>query len=277
MAGCLFPLALALISSLILNTAMVVLIWRKARFRPSSELLLGHIALTNTVFAISLMINGHSMNEFHSRPSVVEYTVVSISLSMSFVQLCANIALAYDRYYAVACPLKYRQRALAKVWIKALFIGDFVCFSLGSGCGYLIVRFELPAVKSYLALISRASTIAILAFLYHKMHRKFTAKRVACSSSAQKNSKRTENNAVAVRPTREKRLMEICVGITASFAFFNLPYTVFNAVFHAELNCNGTQGKVLISLLFVLILNLTFDPLWYFYFYIKRHRTNRSM
>ena len=78
-----------------------------------------------------------------------------------------------------------------------------------------------------------------------------------------------------VRSRSEKHLMKMCIGITGSFALFNLPVFIYSAIADLEPTCNNLQGILLLSGMALMKVNMAFDPLWYYYIQ-KRIQSNSS-
>ena len=264
-------IAIATVAALILNIVMIITIWKKHGFRRGSYLLYAKIAQSNAVFLVTILIGGFVIN---SDPSVpVRLVFGSFIQAFSFAQIFANIALAGDRYYATHFALQFRHKTTLQIWMKPMLIGEIVCMIAGWGFGYLdvIVHAELIPRKVHMA--SRLVAILVMTVLYYKVFKKFWSARVNVSRNDSMANPRnlTEENQ-GMRSRHEKHLLKMCIGITATFAVLNLPLAIYSAMYQKEKDCSTFQGKLDVFFVFLVQVNMAFDPFWYFYMEKRRRQ-----
>ena len=268
---CIIPIAIATLIALISNVKMVISIWKMHGCRQGSYLLFAKIGQSNAVFLVAILITGFLLN---SDPSVsLRLVFGSLTLGFSLAQIFANIALACDRYYATHFPFQYRQNMTSKIWMKPLLIGETASMIAGWGFGYLDVIIHAELILRKVLVTARLGAILVMAVLYYKVFKKFRSSRVNVSTNNNIASPRNPTEGDQGMGSRhEKHLLKMCIGITATFAVLNLPFSIHGAMFEEEKDCITFQGKLNASFLFLVQANMAFDPFWYFYMEKRRRQ-----
>ena len=262
---CGVPLMLACLSGLGLNTAMISYICKKRGLKRSSCFTFASVGLFNAAFSISLIFRGISLRVSQLKSKQVETVAVCLYLTCSLSQLLGNVALACERYQAIVTPFKHSASSALKRVQIGLLIGIIACIACGCAVGLSSVIYHREDIVFYLIQISRLFAIVLLAILYFKIFRSFKNNRVNLQETTCSENSAAQNEAEETRVKKERKLLKMCLGITISFATLNLPVTLYNAFEATGHDCNTRKGKILAAFFFLLILNIVFDPLWYFY------------
>ena len=158
MKVCLLPSVFAIFICLILNIAMLIIIYKKQGFKQNP--LPVNIGKSNAAFSIILLVRGFTANSGKTMSLPLECVLVSLVLASSFSQLLANIALAIDRYLATSFPLMYRQYTSWKLWKKPLLIGETICLMVAGMLGPISL-----GNKSGCNLATRSNTVIGISLL----------------------------------------------------------------------------------------------------------------
>ena len=104
---------------------------------------------------------------------------------------------------------------------------------------------------------------------------KYKSSRVAVYANDDMANPGNPTDAERARSRNDKHLLMMCIGITGSFVLSNLPISIYSTFGGIGITCDTFQGKLLSFFMFLVKVNVAFDPLWYFYIE-KRKRSNRS-
>ena len=271
---CMIPASTTILIAVILNFLMIANIHKRHGFKRNTYLLFANIGRSNTAFSLSLVLRGMTVYSGNRVPVAVESAVVSLNLALSFAQLLANIALAFDRYCAAKFPLKYKKTAKIQVWKKPILVGEIICLMIGSGVGCLGAVYDNKIIATKTLMASRSIAILLLAYLYFKVFMTFKYGGVNASKKTIKTFQRNRGERRGARSKNEKHLLKMCMGITSSFTLLNLPLSIYTAIDELAKDCDTLEGKLLACFVFFTTLNMAFDPFWYFYMEKRKGQRN---
>ena len=222
---------------------------------PKPRLIITNLVVINIVLLIYICTHAVHLDGI-SIPSVIKVVHV-VKLSLSMLQLGANITLGYDRYYCTVKPFKYRaERSLRFQW-ACIFINILISCLSGLVMGILSEVLSYPEMESGVIAISRFASCGVLCFLYIKISYRVRYRiavqphQVAISTQASKRS--------------ELAVKRLALGITISFAVFSLPIGIYNMFYRMNSDCKTFEGKLTLVCLTLQAANFFFDPIWYFY------------
>ena len=246
----------------ILNISMFVCILKKNRIRQNVYLLLGINGLSNIFFIIQLIGDSALKRYTSERSRHVDLFMKSLVAASALFHLSLNIIIAYDRYFVTNFPLKYKTTNPSERLKKLLAFVLFASILLGFALAYPAAYFKYMRIIHIFIGILRVITCILLAFFYYKIYEKVKSSRVNALGNSNESAMMAAH---ALRRRSEKYLMKMCIGITVSYLILNLPMAIALCIFETTNDCKILNGRVFTASAYILMLNLTFDPLWYFY------------
>lgn len=259
---CRLPSVMLCALALALNLIMVAVIWVKNNIFHSKEVSLAFVGISNALNCLvgSVLIPLRDMNMIESFPG--NYISLSISLAMTLVQLQANIALAYDRYFAVSRPFQYKLEITKRVLQRRLMAGNFTSIVVGFGMGYVLLKVDYEPSFFRAGGSTRSAGSLILSMIYFKVYRQYKASQRRLFASQPTGM--LQQNVLKLRAARQKNLLKICFGISCSFVVFNSPMSIYMLAYPKIQNsCTELQGSLFAFVQSFALINLVFDPAWY--------------
>ena len=271
---CRIPLIVTCFLVLLSNAGMVKSICFNNE-RRSVDFIFGAIGFSNVTLCLLLILRAIFENDTDNRYLGVEVAGLSAVVSLYFMQLGTNIALAYDRYVAVSQPMRYRVGSWFSV-LKKLLLGGLIttiACSAAMACVAVLVLHKVSYLLKVVG-ISRLVGSVSFAIIYYRIFHAYKASQTSLGiDSTSKQNVRIEANKIEIgvsaamrqiKAKRERSLMKMCIGITVSFIIFNLPVMIYNGFFGFGEDCNTTQGKLLVASVTMMSINMLLDPCWYF-------------
>lgn len=251
------------ILALVSNMAMVTIIWKKHGFKQSSYVVFAFLGLSNALTCI-LGSSNVAQNELHQQTSFAkEWIIHSLSMFITFLQLEANLILAHNRYLAVSHPLQYRLVKTAKKVKKQILFSSVILFFGSITVNYILISFKQKHLFNSARGTCRLVGSIVLVLIYAKVYKKFKAVQTRVLTGEGCN---TLQKAVArLRAKRQLHLFKMCFGIAFSYIIFNSPISIYLYFIAPQDSCRTQGGKVYLSLSMLVLVNIIFDPLWYFF------------
>ena len=258
-----------------LNITMVIFVLKVTGTKRGFHVILICIGLINAIVSVPMsvfsLVRQHVMDD-NEKDNTIAKTIL---MSLLFLQLHVNLALAYDRYLAVSEPMQHRSAVLMRKSKRYLITGA-ACVPFISGImAYLSANYtylKLPIVAvgcvRFIALFS-------LTVIHYKIVRSYKKSQAITESI---NATSTVQTAVQkAREMNERHMTYKCIGITLSYVILNLPLAIASLIVSETRGCS-TPGGVVFSLCLSLdAFNRTTDPIWYFFMERRRRLHNRKV
>ena len=272
---CRVPIGAFSVLAVFLNITMVIFVLKVNGTKRGFHAILVCIGLINIIASVPMsalsLVRQHIINDNEK-----DNTKAKIFLmSLLFLQLHVNLALAYDRYLAVSEPLQHRSAVLMKKSKRHLIIGAVCVLAVSGIMAYLSANYlylKLPIVAVGCA---RFITFFSLVVIHYKLVRSYKKSQAIAESFNAASSVQTA--AQKVRALNERHMTYKCIGITLSYVILNLPLAVASLIVSETRGCS-TQGGVIFSICLTLdAFNRTTDPIWYFVMERRRRSKNRRV
>ena len=264
---CAFHLPIMSAAALFLNLAMLVQVIRRRKKDGGYSLLYGCLSASNLLWILAAFLSPavserdtQGMNDFN----LLLYTV-----TLRSVKVCSNcgfnLAIAYCKMCVVTQPFKYFNAMALKRLSKKAALTVVVATAVIS----LLVTFG-TALSKKLNIVIWAVTIVLivtsisLCFVYGKL---FVENRKKNNEMIQEFDVQEDRDIIMKRKSHERYLRRLFIGITSNFFVLNLPAIVITKISSPlEFSpCNSTEGSLKVFMFTCSMLDMLFDPFWFFY------------
>ena len=252
---CRIPVVPLLIFGFISNIAMLIHVKISRKYGRKSRLMIMHIAVINITFQVFMINYAVYLRDIGNSSVSLFFLINFLKCCFSLLQLGANIALACDRYLCTLKPFKYRQQTGLKSQWRLILISTILSIVLGVCSGLSNAFFKTALVESVIVTTSRFFTYVALCYLYYSMFKKLRQTRMEQLSRS--------SSTLTIK--RDKSIMRLALGVTTSFMIFNLPIISYNVMYRLNPDCGTLNGKLTMLVVTLLVVNFSFDPLWYLY------------
>ena len=263
---CRLPVVALGLIAMVLNTIMVVVVFKRKSFNRPINIVFAYVGLIDLAISISLMGRGATKNIFsyENELKLLEPFLVSFLISLSMLQLLANVEMAYNRYNAVVLPLEFRTANRSKT-VRRIIFECLFSFIIGFGTGFPSAFYRFPRLTSITIAVSRLVALIVVSILYCKIISKLRLNSRVAAVNREKNGVRQNVTSQETgRDRANKRLLKICLAIPVYNFILNLPLIIYNCMFDFGEPCQSVNGKVLVFLMSLLLIDLVLDPILYF-------------
>ena len=258
------------------NFAMMICIYKNNGVKRSMYFIFACIGLSNAISALLCFV------AFVHPQSTVKNTFLElvaidvVVIFLSFFQLQANLALAYDRYLAVTQPLQYKSDETLRKVKRNFLIATISTLVVACIAGVLSAIYQQSKAPLFVVGVARLITFALFIIIYSMLFKKYQKSQANIGHL----SASGPGQSLAVQEARAKRemhLFSMCLGVTVSFIVLNLPIVIASGIYGMDdINerCD-TKASIVTSICLCFdILNVAVDPLWYLF--IERRRRSGS-
>lgn len=264
---CFIPVLVLAIFTAVSNLAMVIHVFKGKNSSPAARLLFKLIGISNLAYGMLVSIQSGIRSVPASK--FLLWFLWSALLVFYFLHMGFNVALAFERLAVVSSPFFYCTHEAKKALEKKLcFVVSILCMILS----FIFITLKF-ALESFLPLsISMSATrimgYVILCVLYYKLFRAMKTENTAVyGNSTDRNDHASNRNKDMILRRRRQLLhsRKFFIGITSSFALFNLPTMVTFLIVHHQAACDTEEGIAGITSICFVMFNSIFDTLWYFH------------
>ncbi|XP_022784273.1 RYamide receptor-like [Stylophora pistillata] len=225
-----------MVAALLGNTLLIYIVWKKPETRSLTSFLFVNMAVADLLVAIfQLPINFVHLHVSEIPPEVgyfscrFLYYLANITMTASIFSL---VVMAFDRYFAVAHPLRQRiwfrkaKLSIPLIWISSLALMAITpfAFELENGrCYYAEDEMPPLAFWTYLLVISYLLPLAIISVLYLAVARRIWFQEIP----GQQESIRDQPQGQIPK----KKVLRMLIIIVVVFALCWLPLQVFQMDF----------------------------------------------
>ena len=274
---CAFHLPIMSAAALFSNLAMLVQVIRRRKKDGGHSLLYGCLSASNLLWILAAFLSPavserdtQGMNDF----KLLLYTV-----TLRSAKVCSNcgfnLAIAYCKMCVVTQPFKYfnamalkrlSKKAALTVAVATAVISLLV--TLGTALS------KKPNIAIWAATIVLIVSSISLCFVYGKL---FIENKRRNKGMIQALDVQEDTNIIMKRKSHERYLGKLFIGITSTFLVLNLPAIVIIKISspYEFSPCNSIKGSLKVFALTCSLIDVLFDPLWFFYLLWRMTKNQR--
>ena len=264
--SCNIPIIVLSFGAIVLNILMIWLVWIRKQVQGRFRKLLINLGIIDILITVSTLLRV----SVHDGDNYPYFLVITRSLFKytRWLRFISLLWIVTERVLAVYKPVKYRTtyshysicKILISLWLLPLVYT--VVAGILNGTTY-------PRRKNYRVICAHTLVLVTISCLNISIpHGIAKEARVSSVLSKRKIANKTEQT----RLNRERKSAILSFCIVSAFIACNIPVIVAQFWYGKTLpviaaSCNTTRSRLMISISFLIVIDIIFDPIVYFFVY----------